>query len=97
MNRLLSAEAFRNRVGFSIKKGRFVLTHQEPKTPTFAAVEFTAKIMLTDLAGNTSDPIDLPPFAPLRLRASALIPTGERAVDRAGRGRAGWRCGSRGP
>ncbi|MGM4956891.1 hypothetical protein ACT4MK_16150 [Bradyrhizobium barranii] len=30
MNRLLSAEVFRNRVGFSIKKGHFTFTHQEP-------------------------------------------------------------------
>ena len=30
LNRLLSAEAFRNRLGFSISKGRFVLTHEEP-------------------------------------------------------------------
>ena len=30
MNRLLSAEAFRNRVGFSTANGRFVFTHQEP-------------------------------------------------------------------
>jgi len=30
MNRLLSAEAFRNRLGFSINKGRLVLTHEEP-------------------------------------------------------------------
>lgn len=30
MNRLLSSEAFRNRVGFSISKGRFEFTHQEP-------------------------------------------------------------------
>jgi hypothetical protein len=29
MNRLLSSEAFRNRVGFSISKGRFVFTHQD--------------------------------------------------------------------
>lgn len=29
LNRLLSAEAFRNRLGFSISKGRFVLTHEE--------------------------------------------------------------------
>lgn len=29
MNRLLSAEAFRNQVGFSIIKGRFAFTHQE--------------------------------------------------------------------
>lgn len=29
MNRLLSAEAFRNRLGFSIRKGRFELTHDE--------------------------------------------------------------------
>jgi hypothetical protein len=30
LNRLLSAEAFRNRIGFSISKGRFILTHDEP-------------------------------------------------------------------
>ena len=30
MNRLLSAEAFRNRVGFTMNKGRFEYTHQEP-------------------------------------------------------------------
>ena len=30
MNRLLSSEAFRNRVGFSINRGRFEYTHQEP-------------------------------------------------------------------
>jgi hypothetical protein len=30
MNRLLSAEAFRNRLGFSIQRGNFTLTHQEP-------------------------------------------------------------------
>lgn len=30
MNRLLSAEAFRNRVGFSVNKGKFELTHDEP-------------------------------------------------------------------
>jgi hypothetical protein len=30
MNRLLSAEAFRNRVGFSVNKGRLELTHAEP-------------------------------------------------------------------
>lgn len=30
MNRLLSAEAFRNRVGISVVKRRFKLTHQEP-------------------------------------------------------------------
>jgi len=30
MNRLLSAEAFRNRVGLSVSKGRVELTHQEP-------------------------------------------------------------------
>jgi hypothetical protein len=30
LNRLLSAEAFRNRLGFSIRKGKFVLTHEEP-------------------------------------------------------------------
>ena len=30
MNRLLSSEAFRNRVGFSINRGRFEFTHQEP-------------------------------------------------------------------
>ena len=29
LNRLLSAEAFRNRLGFSITRGRFELTHQE--------------------------------------------------------------------
>ncbi len=29
MNRLLSAEAYRNRVGFSVNRGRFELTHQE--------------------------------------------------------------------
>ena len=29
MNRLLSSEAFRNRVGFSINKGRFTFTHEE--------------------------------------------------------------------
>jgi hypothetical protein len=29
MNRLLSAEAFRNRLGFSINKGRFEFTHRE--------------------------------------------------------------------
>ncbi|TIS45031.1 hypothetical protein [Mesorhizobium sp.] len=29
MNRLLSSEAFRNRVGFSINRGRFEYTHQE--------------------------------------------------------------------
>lgn len=31
MNRLLSAEAFRNRVGFSVAKGKFEYTHQESK------------------------------------------------------------------
>lgn len=30
LNRLLSAEAFRNRVGISVQRGRFELTHQEP-------------------------------------------------------------------
>lgn len=30
MNRLLSAEAFRNRVGFSVNRRRFELTHEEP-------------------------------------------------------------------
>jgi len=30
MNRLLSAEAFRNRVGLSVSRGRVELTHQEP-------------------------------------------------------------------
>lgn len=30
INRLLSSEAFRNRVGFSINRGRFEFTHQEP-------------------------------------------------------------------
>lgn len=30
MNRLLSSEVYRNRVGFSIRRGRFELTHQEP-------------------------------------------------------------------
>ena len=30
MNRLLSAEAFRNRVGFTMNKGQFDYTHQEP-------------------------------------------------------------------
>lgn len=30
VNRLLSSEAFRNRVGFSINRGRFEFTHQEP-------------------------------------------------------------------
>lgn len=30
LNRLLSAEAFRNRVGFTVEKGHFSLTHQEP-------------------------------------------------------------------
>jgi hypothetical protein len=30
LNRLLSAEAFRNRVGISVAKGRFQLTHEEP-------------------------------------------------------------------
>ena len=30
LNRLLSSEAFRNRVGFSINRGRFDFTHQEP-------------------------------------------------------------------
>jgi hypothetical protein len=30
MNRLLSAEAFRNRVGFSYTKGKFEFTHQAP-------------------------------------------------------------------
>jgi hypothetical protein len=30
MNRLLSSEAYRNRVGFSINRGRFEFTHQEP-------------------------------------------------------------------
>lgn len=30
LNRLLSAEAFRNRVGFSGSKGKFELTHDEP-------------------------------------------------------------------
>jgi hypothetical protein len=29
LNRLLSAEAFRNRLGFSINKGRFIFTHRE--------------------------------------------------------------------
>lgn len=31
LNRLLSAEAFRNRVGFSVNRGRFEFTHQEGK------------------------------------------------------------------
>ena len=30
LNRLLSAEPFRNRVGFTTANGRFVITHQEP-------------------------------------------------------------------
>lgn len=30
LNRLLSSEAFRNRVGFSINRGRFEFTHEEP-------------------------------------------------------------------
>jgi hypothetical protein len=30
MNRLLSAEPFRNRLGFSVTKGKFELTHDEP-------------------------------------------------------------------
>lgn len=30
MNRLFSTDAFRNRVGFSVSKGRFELTHDEP-------------------------------------------------------------------
>lgn len=30
MNRLLSADAFRNRVGFTVSKGKFELTHDEP-------------------------------------------------------------------
>lgn len=30
MNRLLSAEAFRNRVGFSVTKRKFIFTHDEP-------------------------------------------------------------------
>lgn len=30
INRLLSSEAFRNRVGFSINRGQFEFTHQEP-------------------------------------------------------------------
>jgi hypothetical protein len=30
LNRLLSAEPFRNRVGFTTTNGRFVITHQEP-------------------------------------------------------------------
>ncbi|HMJ40903.1 MAG TPA: hypothetical protein VK522_01280 [Pseudolabrys sp.] len=30
MNRLFSADAFRNRVGFSVNKGKFELTHDEP-------------------------------------------------------------------
>lgn len=30
LNRLLSADAFRNRVGFTIKQGKFDYTHQEP-------------------------------------------------------------------
>jgi hypothetical protein len=30
MNRLLSSEAFRNRLGFSVNKGRFAFTHSEP-------------------------------------------------------------------
>lgn len=29
MNRLLSAETFRNRLGFSVSKGRFEFTHDE--------------------------------------------------------------------
>lgn len=37
MNRLLSAEAFRNRVGFSVVKRRFKLTHQEPVVLTALA------------------------------------------------------------
>jgi hypothetical protein len=31
LNRLLSAEAFRNRVGISVSRGKFELTHEEPK------------------------------------------------------------------
>ena len=31
MSRLLSAEHFRNRVGFSLKKGKFIYTHSEAK------------------------------------------------------------------
>src|SRR6185437_4707348 len=30
MNRLFSTDAFRNRVGFSVNKGKFVFTHDEP-------------------------------------------------------------------
>jgi hypothetical protein len=30
LNRLLSSEAFRNRVGFTVNKGKFELTHDEP-------------------------------------------------------------------
>ena len=39
MNRLLSAEPFRNRVGISVQKGRFILTHSEEKVlPALARI-----------------------------------------------------------
>jgi hypothetical protein len=37
LNRLLSAEAFRNRLGFSIQRGRFKFTHQEDVSLTAMA------------------------------------------------------------
>ena len=46
MNRLLSSEVFRNRVGFSIRKGRFEYTHQEEK------VLSALKRIASDLAGR---------------------------------------------
>lgn len=53
MNRLLSAEAFRNRLGFSVRKKKFEYTHNEEKTlAALARVAedlATRKIVLGDL------------------------------------------------
>lgn len=81
LNRLLSAEAFRNRVGISVQRGRFELTHEEPVVlralERIASDLATREVVLGDL-WNLDDKrgyLD-------RLEREGLLPTAAQALSR---------------
>jgi hypothetical protein len=81
LNRLFSAEAFRNRAGFSIRGGKFEFTHQEPVV--LAALRRIAydlaeqKIVLGDIwdVDGKRGYLD-------RLESAGILPTAEHALTK---------------
>lgn len=79
LNRLLSAEAFRNRVGISVSRGRFELTHEEPVV--LAALQRIAKDLATRevVLGDLWNVDDKRGYLD-RLERESILPTAAQSI-----------------